>query len=230
MKRFTYINKQGEVLKLNNTRYVDQLDSNPNPWNGSKKMLIKRLSDTYGINELQYVNLILRGDIESYKICENDRCENIIHQYLPDKQRRNKTCSSSCKISKIQKDLSSQGLHGAQLETSKLRDNSVIYKASKGKILTYGPWRMGVLYLTHHNGLIKFGITTDINKRKQSFMNGNSQTFYQKVHVLKRDKLSVLSEIEYDIKMTLDPLELTRNSEIIPWDHLKQLINIVKKY
>jgi hypothetical protein len=230
MKRFTFINKEGEVLKLNNTRYVDQLDNSSNPWSGSRNKLIKRLKDEYGLTELQYVNLVMRGDENSYKICENPECENILNEYLPYKTRMNKTCNSSCKFSKIQKDLSSKGLHGAQLETSKLRDNSVIYKASKGKILTYGPNRSGVLYLTHYKDKIKFGVTTDINKRKQSFMEKGSTGFYENIHIIKRDKLSVLSEVEYDIKMTIDPLKITGNSEMIQWSQLKQLINIIKKY
>lgn len=224
----------GGVLKISSLKYIDQLDPSNNPWNGTKRNLLNRLRSNYNIGEDEYVNTILRGDKNLSKICEAPRCSNHIPQYLDPRTRGNKTCSASCKFSKIQLELSSKGLHGAQGISNPFNDLNHQSKANKTKFINqFGDKLLAYLYVTNsHNGFIKFGITTTPHRRgtyglyKDEIQNIG---LYKSIHILRSGSVEWIAELEYQIKVTMKLKELDSN-EIIVHLRLKELLEIVRNY
>lgn len=114
------------------------------------------------------------------------------------------------------------------------KQRSTSHKASKSNFINRFSNRglSGYLYITKYQNHIKFGVTSNIKGREYipiDSRDSNSKEFMNNLHLIRSGDIEWIAELEYQIKTKLDPYNLG-STEIIKYDQLKDLLEIVRNY
>lgn len=222
----------GSILKVNNTRYYDQLDY-PNTFGARTKY--EYLKNKYNLSWQEYVNLIYYEDKDFIPRCPICGEPTRFYQVLrTNGTYYNEACSKSCMVKLMIK----RGTHASILGNHRLSGYapynriSLEYSCQYNRSIKLGHKVLQFYYVIEDSNWIKFGITMNTNKRK---IHAADITWMKdkELVVLKEGPFDKICKLEYDCKFkftTEDIYKETHSYERIRFHQLNELIKYVTDY